>query len=132
MTAEGVVGGAACVGLADVIGIGAGLGPGRWRPVKGVLRWFPGVRPQTVPRRKVDIHDFIACPTCGARADQRCRTTTGNSSANHQARVIGVRCRCGQPVTPYKQYCEPCRILARTATFRRREIRNRTSERRAS
>jgi hypothetical protein len=115
---------------------------GTWRNVGGVMRWSPEVTPSEVAdlqarmrpmrRRFLDVHAFIACPTCEARADERCHSPAGNSTMPHKERIISVRCACGQPVERRKLYCEPCRKKARKQTYRLREIRQPSSERRAS
>lgn len=115
---------------------------GTWRNVGGVMRWSPTPTPsevadlrarlRPVPRRHLDVSDLIACPTCEAHADERCRSASGHPTANHKDRLISVRCPCGQPVAPRKQYCEPCRQRARKQTYRLREIRRPSRERRAS
>lgn len=115
---------------------------GRWRRVHGVMRWSPDPTPSEVAdlharmkparRTNLNVSDLIACPTCGAHANERCRSASGNPRENHAARLISVRCPCGEPVAPRKQYCEPCRERARKQTYRLREIRRPTVERRAS
>lgn len=120
----------------------SGLEDGVWRNVGGVMRWVTTPAPSEVsdlrarmrpaPRRPLDVHQYVACGTCGARADERCRSAAGNAVANHDARIISVRCPCGDPVAPRKLYCEPCRVKARKRTYWRREVREPTRERRAS
>jgi hypothetical protein len=83
-------------------------------------------------RTRYDVHRLIACPTCGAKADQRCRTAGGTPTANHADRLISVRCPCGEPVAPSCQYCPPCRDAARKQSYRLRELRNPTRERRVA
>lgn len=115
---------------------------GTWRNDNGVWRWSTAVAPAEVadlrarmrpqPRRPIDVHRYVACPTCGARADERCHATGGTPRSNHAARIISVRCPCGEPVEHRKLYCEPCRVRARKQTYRLREIRKPSAERRAS
>lgn len=118
------------------------LSDGTWRNVKGVWRWSADVTPNEVadlkasmkptPRRPIEVHRYVACPVCLARADERCRASGGTPRKNHAARIISVRCPCGDPVKWRKLYCEPCRLRARKQTYRLREIRKPSAERRAS
>lgn len=72
---------------------------------------------------------MIACPTCGARVHQACRTATGNAT-EHVARLIPRRCLCGDVVEGSRTYCEACRISARRRTYWRREVLHPTATRR--
>lgn len=73
----------------------------------------------------------VACDRCGAREDQRCRTTAGSTVKPHRGRRGPVLCPCGQAEpAPKHQYCEPCRRAARGETYALREDRAPTRDRR--
>lgn len=74
----------------------------------------------------------VACGLCGARQDQRCRSSTGETVKPHKARRGPVLCPCGtaEPAAPKHRYCEPCRRAARGETYEIREARKPTRERR--
>lgn len=75
---------------------------------------------------------LVACPTCGARLAEGCKTRTGNPTTNHVARVTSRRCVCGSTLEPHHLYCsDACRQDARKATYARREQRVPTGHRRA-
>ena len=102
---------------------------GTWHQVGGVMRWSPALPP--LPVRRKSIHDLIACGACGARVDERCHSRAGNVVGDHEARLVSVRCPCGERVKSGYWYCsDPCRATARKRTYRLREIRRPTSERR--
>ena len=51
----------------------------------------------------------IACPTCGARTTERCRTSSGESRLPHKHRSGPVMCPCGAAeVVPKRQRCAAC------------------------
>lgn len=111
----------------------SGLEGGVWRNVGGVMRWSVTPPPPIAMRRKVNAHDLIACGACGARVDERCHSAAGNVVGDHEARLVSVRCSCGERVQPSHRYCsDVCREKARKRTYRLREIRQPTAERRAS
>lgn len=83
--------------------------------------------PSPAPR---PVHELIACPTCRARVDESCRTPAGNVREPHTTRLVARTCPCGASLAPRKQLCERCRQAARTATYRRRELRQPTATRR--
>lgn len=72
------------------------LTDGHWETVRGIQRW-------------VGEPVVIACPTCQARADQMCRTTTGRTTTPHGGRLIPRCCPCGAAVTGKRWLCDPCR-----------------------
>lgn len=95
---------------------------GRWVRDGLIERWQPGLAAVAEP---------IVCP-CGARMSQPCRTQGGNQT-RHADRVIDRRCPCGNTLPAGYHYCtNECRRLARAATYRRREQRTPTHERRAA
>jgi hypothetical protein len=116
------------------------LEDGEWRVVHGVLRWVDVPPPVVTERqvraklRAVKAAEFdptlIACPTCRATVTQKCHTAGGNVTAPHADRLVSCRCLCGDLLESRKQYCEQCRARARKDTYRRREIRNATAQRR--
>lgn len=74
----------------------------------------------------------VACDQCGARQDQRCHTANGKTVKPHKRRRGPVMCPCGRAEpAPKHQYCEPCRRAARLDTYRLREDRTPTRDRRA-
>ena len=100
----------------------AELTGGRWVRVGLVERWQPGLAVVAEP---------IVCP-CGARLSDPCRTVSGNPT-RHADRIIDRRCPCGNVLPAGYHYCtNECRRLARAATYRRREQRTPTRERRAA
>ncbi|WP_425490171.1 zinc finger domain-containing protein [Nocardioides soli] len=66
----------------------------------------PGLTP-------ADVAKMIACPTCRARVDQMCRTTTGRTRSPHPTRLVIKRCPCGEPINPGRKVCDDCRAEAR-------------------
>jgi hypothetical protein len=106
------------------------LPPGKWRPVKGILRFFPETVVLTVapppvePVAEVPLDDPIACPICRARATETCRTRNGHKTRSHNARVIPRRCAtCTAEAEERANYCAPCaRASERT---KRRQARER-------
>jgi hypothetical protein len=76
------------------------------------------------------IHDLIACPTCHARVDERCKSATGTPRSPHVNRLVPRRCPCGASLEDRKQMCEQCRREARRETYADRERRTPTRQRR--
>lgn len=105
---------------------------GEWVTTGSVKRWVPRTAPELVRPKDVDVHALIACPTCRACVDERCKSAGGNIRTDHADRIIGVRCPCGQTVDKRHRYCSTCREKARRMTYRDREIRRPTRLRRAS
>lgn len=117
---------------------------GSWKPVRGVLRWVPDA--ETVARDELEElrqrtrrgkkptsgGDLVACPTCLARLSETCKTRGGNPTNPHRERLASRRCVCGDLLAPRKVYCEPCRQRARKNTYRSREVRRATAERRVA
>lgn len=61
-------------------------------------------------RPSTAAHDIVACPTCGARADELCRSPKGTrNSRGHAERIMPRCCPCGAPVEGQKAYCDSCR-----------------------
>jgi hypothetical protein len=83
----------------------AALADGTWRSVGGIQRWAADNPPDPQP---IDLHALIACPTCRARVDECCRTTSGHTTAEHGSRLVSRRCPCGERPGWNRMYCEPC------------------------
>lgn len=99
---------------------------GRWVQDGLVQRWVADVaaEPITPP-------EPIACP-CGARISEPCRTAGGNWT-RHVDRVTSRRCPCGNVPREGSHFCTTeCQAEARAATYRRREERTPTRDRRAA
>jgi hypothetical protein len=54
-------------------------------------------------------HDLIACPTCHARMDERCKTRLGKSAQSHDSRLVARVCGCGGPIRAREPMCGFCR-----------------------
>lgn len=112
------------------------LTDGRWVRRGPVLVWDDTPLPDEVTAirppapKAATLPPLIACPTCHATVTQTCRTAGGNPTADHADRLVTRRCPCGALLEPRKQWCEPCRAAARRRTYRDREIRRSTSQRR--
>lgn len=79
--------------------------------MRGTIAWvgLDGIARFT-PRRDVNVHDLIACPTCRCRVDQSCRTETGQPRAPHTLRLTPYLCPCGRSRGgPGRQLCRRCR-----------------------
>lgn len=97
---------------------------GRWVRVGLVHRWVVDEEPEPVKPPEP-----IACP-CGARLSEPCRTTGGNWT-RHAERLTSRRCPCGNVPREGSHYCTTeCRDEARAETYRAREQRNPTRQRR--
>lgn len=106
---------------------------GTWRQVNGVRRWIKDLPVDpTTPSPLAQFRNLrrlIAC-SCGARLTEPCRTRQGNWT-HHRYRLVARRCVCGNPLRPNHQFCtDECRHDARADTYRRREVRTPTRERR--
>lgn len=113
------------------------LTEGRWVVRGGIAHWSDAPEVAEVrdlkakpKRRRLDVGTLIACPRCRAKVTETCKTTGGNPTAEHAERLVSRRCPCGERVAWKKQLCEPCRASARKQTYRLREIRKATSQRR--
>lgn len=97
-----------------------GLPAGRWmRDTWGVLVFVEIPEPAPAPKPvKVNVALLVACPKCGVKVTQACRTAAGKTTNPHAARLVERRCDCGTPVGAYKQLCEPCRRRSRAASQR--------------
>lgn len=106
---------------------------GEWIPKRGILVWQP--YPPRTTRLKAAPPPFntglLAC-RCGATVVETCKTSGGNPTAPHAYRIVSRRCLCGAILGHKRWYCDTCRDRARKDTYRRREIRKRTAERRAA
>lgn len=104
---------------------------GRWVPRGGILVWVADPPPLAlVPKpRVVDLADLIACPTCQAKVTEACKTIGGYTTA-HPKRLVSRRCPCGSTLEPKRTMCDECREKSRAETYRLREIRKPTRERR--
>lgn len=67
---------------------------------------------ETEPAPPIDLHAFIACPTCRARIDETCKTASGHTTTPHGNRLVARRCRCGADVEAHRRYCDPCAKLS--------------------
>jgi hypothetical protein len=135
-----------------------GLGPGRWmRDTWGVRVWVPAEPPPTPKdnrcecgqkigkgsvrcrpcnlevvkqKRPMDPLKLVACPTCGAKVGQSCRTKNGNRAGSHKDRLTPRLCECGSVATPNCTMCDPCREQSRKDTWRTaaERYRNRVKE----
>lgn len=81
-----------------------GLVNGKWVQRGMVWRWVQNAPVSTV--RTYEPSELIACPTCRARMDERCRTSDG---ASHKRRLVKRVCSCGGPVRPREPMCGFCR-----------------------
>ena len=76
---------------------------GHWENVRGVQRWVPG---ETTP---VVITGLIACPSCHARIDETCKTTSGHVTTPHTVRLVPRKCPCGADLpAPKRRMCDEC------------------------
>lgn len=73
----------------------------------------PPTAPQRPPLTGPEFARMIACPTCHARVDQMCQTTTGRHREPHASRLVARRCSCGEVLAPGKKVCALCRAEAR-------------------
>lgn len=76
------------------------------------------------------LAEMIACPYCGAKVSESCRSAGGNPRVPHTVRVVARLCTCGKPVEARHRMCNQCRKEARKETYRLREIREPTASRR--
>lgn len=96
----------------------------QWEQRDGVLvATTPPPLPPAPTQTPRTTHDLVACPTCHARVDERCRSATGTPRSPHVNRLVSRLCLCGAPLEPRKQLCEWCRRDARKETYARREQR---------
>lgn len=100
---------------------------GQWVTRRGGVKVFVETpeRPRTL-----DLTRLIACPTCHAKVTETCRTSGGNPTAPHGSRLAPRLCPCGALLEPKKQLCEHCRVESRRLSWRLREQRRKTSQRR--
>lgn len=110
---------------------------GTW-VLRGLVKvWQPDPEPEPEPvvdetpaltlvPEPVKVANLIACPTCGAKVGQGCRTPGGWSTRPHADRLAPRLCPCGARPEGARRYCEPCRIEARRETWRT-YARNRAS-----
>lgn len=95
-----------------------------WRHQGLVLvKYEPEPAPDPEPPAPIRVHDLIACPTCHARVDERCRSATGTPRVPHVNRLAPQLCPCGELLAWKKQLCEECRREARQETYALREQR---------
>jgi hypothetical protein len=93
------------------------LSGGGWRPRGGIMVWVPNPPPehdtrqkrQTMDERTVMDEPEVACDRCGAKQHESCRTTGGNTTADHKERRLPKTCICGRKLAPRKRYCGACR-----------------------
>lgn len=64
------------------------------------------------PRREINVHDLIACPTCRARMDEGCRTKSGRRTTPHGSRLVAKVCICGGKIDYHRKLCDSCRDAA--------------------
>ena len=67
------------------------------------------------PARK--IADLIACPVCLAKITELCKTPNGWAAAEHEERLVSVRCSCGNPMAT-----EECRRAHPTGRQQRQKV----------
>jgi hypothetical protein len=97
---------------------------GEWVVVRGVSRWVPDPAPieppilTIVPLPKPHWTTLVACPYCGARVAETCKTSGGGVRKPHAGRLVARVCSCGAALAKHKNYCEPCRAEARRITWR--------------
>jgi hypothetical protein len=94
-----------------VIDIDDMLTNGEW-VLRGAIRvWVENPRVQMTADFRP--HDFIACPTCHARMDERC---TGNKrNRDHSSRLVKRVCPCGNSLRANEPMCGICRAeMSRT------------------
>lgn len=97
---------------------------GRWMPDGMIRRWAPAPEPPTEPPRHPSV-DEEACPTCGAKAGETCRTRHGHRTRNHAARTTPRLCRCGAELGWKRWLCDQCRYL--NSRDQRRSYKHRQS-----
>jgi hypothetical protein len=89
-----------------VIDIDDMLTNGQW-VLRGAIRvWVENPRVQMTADFRP--HDFIACPTCHARMDEKCQRRNGKESS-HSSRLVRRVCACGASVRPREPMCGFCR-----------------------
>lgn len=90
----------------------ARLANGRWVRRSGVQVWV--ANPVLEPKRPTFVpHELIACPTCLARMDEKCRQPDGaNRRRTCAARLVKRVCSCGGRVRHKEEVCGFCRAEA--------------------
>lgn len=89
----------------------------RVRRPGGIYVWQPTPKPKGRPkiRRTWDEvriwagEGLIACPTCGAKTSESCRTRTGHTTYAHKDRLVPRTCPCGADLPKHRKLCDPCR-----------------------
>lgn len=98
---------------------------GEWRPDRrGILRWHQIVEAV----EESPVAPDVACPTCGAKTYQGCKSRNGASVGDHVARKGRPTCPCGAPRVGRRHYCDPCQAEARRESFRLYRARRRGSD----
>lgn len=82
------------------------LANGEWVRRGMVWHWVANEPPEKDEDGAYTPHDLIACGTCYARMDERCKTTTGK---DHNRRLVKRVCACGGSIRPREQICGWCR-----------------------
>ena len=102
---------------------------GRWVLRGGIQRWqadpepVEAVEPTPLKPRPAN-GDLIACPTCGARITERCRSASGRrADVEHANRILPRRCACGGLPVSSSPYCRECRHEVALGTHGWRESR---------
>lgn len=96
-----------------------------WQLVGGINVAVPNPAPARplLPSYTPPRVDLIACPACGARIDEPCRSSGGHYRRTHPARLIPRRCSCGGKIVGRSAYCEPCKRKVRKSTKREAQRR---------
>lgn len=88
------------------------LAGGEWVQRGMVWRWQadPDIQPEPEPK-SYRPHDLIACPTCLARMDEKCRNNdVARPTRDHEARLVKRVCSCGGSVRPREAMCRLCEV----------------------
>ena len=72
---------------------------------------------------------LVACPTCGAKVNQQCRTSGGHPAASHKSRIVARLCDCGAKTAANKTMCDPCSQESRREVVRAAQQRYRERQR---
>lgn len=79
---------------------------------RGMIKVWVHVEPLIELKQEptYDPRDLIACPTCHAHMDERCKGWDGRPlSRSHGSRLVKRVCSCGMPVRFREPMCGFCR-----------------------